>query len=69
MFSGCTVPPDSKEIQLGSSDQEASPTAGKNTGIDLVPCRAWKCVLTAISVGVDIFEVPGNHLLRQMSSK
>ena len=68
MFSGCTVPPDSKEIQLGSSDQEASPSAGKNTGIVLVPCRAWKCVLTAISGGVDIFEVPGNHLLRQMSS-
>ena len=68
MFSGCTVPPDSKEIQLGSSDQEASPSAGKNTGIVLVPCRAWKRVLTAISGGVDIFEVPGNHLLRQMSS-
>ena len=68
MFSGCTVPPDSKEIQLGSSDQEASPSAGKNTGIVLVPCRAWKCVLTAISGVVDIFEVPGNHLLRQMSS-
>ena len=68
MFSGCTVPPDSKEIQLGSSDQEASPSAGKNTGIVLVPCRAWKCVLTAISGGVDIFEVPGNHLLRQISS-
>ena len=68
MFSGCTVPPDSKEIQLGSSDQEASPSAGKNTGIVLVPCRAWKCVFTAISGGVDIFEVPGNHLLRQMSS-
>ena len=30
--------PDSKEIQLGSSDQEASPSAGKNTGVVLVPC-------------------------------
>ena len=31
---------DSKETELGSSDQEASPSAGKNTGIVLVPCRA-----------------------------
>ena len=38
MFSGCTVPPDSKETKLGSSDQEASPSAGKNTGVVLVPC-------------------------------
>ena len=29
---------DSKESELGSSDQEASPSAGKNTGIVLVPC-------------------------------
>ena len=26
-----------KEIELGSSDQEASPSAGKNTGVVLVP--------------------------------
>ena len=69
MFSGCTVPPDSKETELGSSDQEASPSAGKNTGIVLVPCHAWKCAPTAISVGVDISEVPGCHLLQQMSSQ
>ena len=69
MFSGCTVPPDSKETELGSSDQEAYPSAGKNTGIVLVPCHAWKCVPTAISSGVDISEVPGCHLLRQMSSQ
>ena len=31
MFSGCTVPPDSKETELGSSSQEASPSASKNT--------------------------------------
>ena len=36
--SGCTVPPDSKDTKLASSDQEASPSAGKNTGIVLVPC-------------------------------
>ena len=38
MFSGSTVLTDSKETKLGSSDQEASPSAGKNTGVVLVPC-------------------------------
>ena len=28
--------PDRKETKLGSSDQEASPSAGKNTGVVLV---------------------------------
>ena len=37
MFSGCAVPPDSKNTELGSNDQEASPSAGKNTGVVLVP--------------------------------
>ena len=60
---------DSKETKLGSSDQEASPSAGKNTGTVLVPCHAWKCVTTAISIGVDISEVSGCHLLQQMSSQ
>ena len=69
MFSGWTVLLDSKETELGSNDQEASPSAGKNTGIVLVPCHAWKCVPTAISGGVDISKVPGCHLLRQMSSQ
>ena len=69
MLSGCAVLPDSKETELGSSDQEASPLEGKNTRIVLVPCRAWKCVPTAISGGVDISEVLGCHLLRQMSSQ
>ena len=68
MFSGCTVPPDSKETELGSNNQEASPSAGKNTVVVLVPCRAWKCVTTAISGDVDISEVPWCFLLRQMSS-
>ena len=68
MFSGCTVPPDNKETKLGSSDQEASPSAGKNTGIVLVACCAWKCIPTAISGGVDICEVPGCHFLQQISS-
>ena len=40
MFSGCTVPANSKETKLGSSDQEASPSAGKNTRVALVLC--WR---------------------------
>ena len=35
----CTVPPDRKNTKLGGSDQEASLSAGKNTGIVLEPCR------------------------------
>ena len=61
--------PGSKETELRSSDQEASLSAEKNTGVVLVPCRTWKCVPTAISVGVDISEVPVCHLLRQMISQ
>ena len=38
VFSGCTVLPDSKENELRSSNQEASPSAGKNTRVFLVPC-------------------------------
>ena len=64
MFSGCTVQPDSKQTELGSSNQEASPLAGKHTEIVLGPCCTWKCVPTAISGGVDISEVPGCHLLK-----
>ena len=59
MFSGCTVPRDSKETELGSSDQEASPSAGKNIRIVLVLCHTWKCFPTAISSGVDISKVSG----------
>ena len=66
MFSSCTVVPDSKKTELGSSNQETSPSAGKNTVVVLVPCHAWKCVATAISGGVDMSEVPGYHLLQQI---
>ena len=38
VLSGYIVPPDSKETELGGSDQEASPSAGKNTEVFLVPC-------------------------------
>ena len=63
MFSGCLMPPDRKETELGSSNQEVSPLVGKNTGIVLVPCCAWKCVATAICGDVNTSEVPGSHLL------
>ena len=69
MFSVCTVLPDSKKTELGSSEQEASPSASKNLGIVLVPCCTWKGVPTAISSGVNISEVLGCHLLQQMSSQ
>ena len=54
MFSGCTTPRDSEETKTGSSNREASPSAGKNTRIVSVPCRARNCIPTAISGGVDI---------------
>ena len=59
----------SKESKLGSSNQEASPSAGKNTGIVLVPCCAWKFGPATISGDVNISEVPGYHSLQQMSSQ
>ena len=60
LFSGYTVLPDSKATKLGSSEQKQK-YRGK------VPCRTWKCATTAISGVVYISEVPGCHLLRQMS--
>ena len=38
MFSGCTVMPGSKKTELGSSNQEASPSAGENIRVVFVPC-------------------------------
>ena len=57
------------ETKLGSSHQEASPSAGKKTEVVFVPFHIWNCVTIAISGGVDITEFPGYHLLRQMSSQ
>ena len=62
MFSGCTVLLDSKETELGSVNEEASPTADKNTGVVLVPYCIWKHILTAVLGGADIPKVPGCHL-------
>ena len=61
--------PDSKKTEFESSNKEASPSAGKNTEIVLLPCRKWKCDPTVISGGVDTSKVPGYHLLPQMSSQ
>ena len=38
----------------------------KTRGIVLVPSHAWKCVPTTIYSGVDISEVPGWQLFRQL---
>ena len=61
--------PDSKETELGSSSQEASPSAGKNTGVVLVTCSCMEVCPHSYFQWVDISEVPGCHLLRQMSSQ
>ena len=57
MFSDCTVPSNSKEIELESSEKEVSASAGENNEVVLVPCGTWKCVSTAISGGVEVSEV------------
>ena len=54
------------ETELGSSDQEVSSSAVKNTGEVLVLCSRMEVRPTAIT---DISEVPGCHLLQQMSSQ
>ena len=40
VFSGCTVPPDSKETERGNSSKVPSPSAGKNIRVNLVPGSA-----------------------------
>ena len=55
------------EVEVQS--QEFFPSAGENTEIVLLPFPTWKYVSTAISGGIDISEVPGCHLLQQMSSQ
>ena len=55
-------PQDSKETELGNSDQEVSPSV-------LETCCTWNYVPTAISGGMDILGVPAFSLLWQMSSQ
>ena len=68
MFSSCTVPPNKKGEQLGSSNQEASPSAGKTTGIVLVTCRACKYPYRYFRRR-EFFGGPWLSLLRQTSSQ
>ena len=63
MFFGCTVLADNKENKFGSSDQGASPSTGKNTGVVLLPCCTWTCDPAAISSVADISMFTGFHLL------
>ena len=56
-------------LEVEVQNQEVFLLAGKNTEIVLVLCPTWKCVSTAISGGIGISEVPGCHLLQQMSSQ
>ena len=52
VFSGCTVPPDNKEAELGSSNKEASPSEGKNARVVLVPCSRMVVWIFLRSLGV-----------------
>ena len=62
------MPPYSKEIELGSSNQEASQSESKNTGVVLVPCHTWKCPYSYFQ-WCGYFHIPGSHLLQQISSQ
>ena len=57
--------PDSEGSELGCSNKEAPPSAGKNAGIVLIPCSCME----VHSIPTAISEVPGCLLLRQMSSQ
>ena len=67
--STCTMPRDSKETELGSHNQEASPSAGKITEVVLVSCCTRKCVPTAVSVHVVIPRVLECSLLQHELSE
>ena len=54
MFSVCTVLAYSKETQLGSSDQGAFPSAGKNTTVVLVQ-NCYLCFRLALRDSVSYF--------------
>ena len=54
---------------FGCSNQEAFPSSGKNTGVVLVPCHAWKWVPAARFGGCNIPKVCRCHLSQWMSSQ
>ena len=66
MFYGSTLLHECKETILRNSDQEAFPSAGKNTVIVLAPCHAWKCVPTALSGSIGISNVFGCQFLHKI---
>ena len=68
VFFGCTVPPDSQETELRSSNQEVSPSADKNTRVVLVSYCACSVSLQLFLV-MWTFHVSGCHLLQQMSKR
>ena len=71
MFSGCTVPPDSKENELGRINKEAFPSAGKNNEAVLARYKsAHRSVSLQLFPVMWVFsKVPVCYLLRQMSSQ
>ena len=64
------MPPGSKEMELGITDQEASPSVGKNAGLVVLPCLYMEvCPCSYSPGGVDLSEVLGHHFLQQTSSQ
>ena len=61
--------PKRKDTKFGSSNQESSLSAGKNTRVVLGAYHTWKCVPTAFFGGVNVSEVHGCYLLQQMNSQ
>ena len=57
---------DNKETYHGSSNQEDSLSAGKNSRAVLVLCCTWKCVPVAIPGGEHISEIPGHHFYNRL---
>ena len=56
--------PNSEETEQGSSANRLLLEQEKVPG--QFYCHAWKCVPTAVSGGVDVFEVSGCHLLQEV---
>ena len=54
VFSGCTMLRDSKETELGSSNQKSFPSAAKILGLFSCHIMHGRVSLTIISSGVDI---------------
>ena len=65
-LSGCTVPPNSLETKLGSSNQKASPSAWKNNSVE---CESFlesnsPCVLALCETNLDVSIDSGNFSVR-----